>query len=316
MKKVDLSIIILSYNTKKLLKDCLESVIQNSIPRTEIIIIDNGSTDGSKKYINELTNLRINGLRIRGIFNEKNLGFAKGNNIGIKQAKGEYIMLLNSDSLIKEDAIGKLLEFLDRDDPCQTAVSPLLLLPNGEPQVDYYMRFPNLWQIFLYHHSLLRPFALKIPFLRNKIIGPDSPLKSGGLSPWEVDQLPGAALMVPCAVWEKVGLLDEDYKFLYEDVDWCWRAKKLGYKLMIVPDAKIVHFGGGSWKQKLKESSFEFYCQYFSSMLLFVKKNYGEAKFKIFRIALVINFLLQFKFKLARYFLKNKDIFAQNKLWD
>ena len=90
----------------------------------------------------------------------------------------------------------------------------------------------------------------------------------------EVDQLPGASLIAPKEVWDKVGLLSEDYKFLYEDVDWSWRAKKLGIKLFVIPESKITHLGGGSWKQKLNTQSFEFYCQFFSSLLLFVKKNY------------------------------------------
>jgi len=131
----------------------------------------------------------------------------------------------------------------------------------------------------------------------------------------EMDQLPGAALMAPRNVWEKVGLLDEDFQFLYEDVDWCWRAKKKGVKLFLVPQAKVVHFGGGSWKKRLKNDSFEFYRQFFSSMLLFVKKNYGEKKSKKFRMALMINFFFQFKFKLAKYFLNQGEQIKQEKLW-
>jgi len=250
MKKVDLSIIILSYNTKKLLQQCLESVIKNSPPKTEIIIVDNGSRDGSVRYINGLTNYGLTnyGLRIRAILNKKNLGFAGGNNIGIKAARGEYIMLLNSDTVVKKGAIENLINFLEKNTPDKLAVSPLLLLPDGQPQIDYYMRFPNLWQIFLYHNPVLRPVAMKIAFLRNLIA------QKPCLKPFEVDQLPGAALITPRGVWEKVGLLDKEYKFLFEDVDWCWRAKKLGIKLMVVPQAKIVHIGGASWKQKARKN--------------------------------------------------------------
>lgn len=282
-----ISIIILSWNTKKLLQSCLNS-LKFAI---EIIVVDNGSTDGSPEMVkNKFSQIKL-------IRNRKNLGFAKGNNQGIRAARGNLIMLLNSDTVVKKGAIKKLVTSINQSDQI-AAISPLLLLPGGNPQIDYYMKFPNLWQIFFYHNRIIRPIALKLPFLRNLICF--APKKKT----FEVDQLPGAALMATREVWDKIGLLDEDYKFLYEDVDWCWRARKLGYKLMVVPDAKIVHLGGASWKRKLKEDGFEFYRQFFSSMLLFVKKNYGDWRLRLFRTALAINFLFTLKFKLAVYFLK------------
>jgi len=325
MKKVDLSIIILSYNTKKLLENCLQSVIgdRRSVigdqeleigekrlsdkpitghrsPTTEIIIVDNGSTDGSREYLRDLWLKGYRNIELKIILSEKNLGFARGNNIGIKAALGKYIMLLNSDTVVKRGAIENLVNFLEKNNFNKLAVSPLLLLPNGQPQVDYYMRFPNLWQIFFYHNPFLRPGVLKIPFIRNLIAQKPS------LKPFEVDQLPGAALIASRNVWEKVGLLDEEYKFLFEDVDWCWRAKKLGIKLMVVPEAKIIHVGGASWKQKARKNPNEFFYQFFASMLLFVKKNYGEIKGNIFKWAIILNFCLTLKPACAWRFFKNK----------
>jgi len=235
------------------------------------------------------------------------LGFAKGNNLGIKAASGDLIMLLNSDTIVPKGAIEKLVEFYSEQKGQKIAFSSLLLNPDGTIQEQYYLRFPNLWQIFWYHNPVLRPFALKISFLRNKIMAKLKCLESkkGAI---EVDQLPGAALVAPKEVWQKVGLLDEDYQFLYEDVDWCYRAKKMGVKLVVVPESKITHLGGGSWRQKLKINSFEFYRDYFLSLLLFVKKNYGERQLKIFQKALVLNFLFQLKFRLARYFLIKQGV--------
>jgi len=120
--------------------------------------------------------------------------------------------------------------------------------------------------------------------------------------PFLLKPLQGAALMASREVWEKVGLLDEDYHFLFEDVDWSWRAEQAGVKLFLVPQAKITHLGGGSWQKKNPKTDFNFYCQHFDSFLLFVRKNYGERKLKIFRQALLLNFLSRFKFKLFRYF--------------
>jgi len=287
-QKIKISIIILSWNTKDLLKKCLKSIPFYA----EIIIVDNGSTDGTIHFLNSLKwpNLKI-------IKNKKNLGFAKGNNQGLEVAKGDFVMILNSDTIVQKGTLEKLVEFT-KDTPLY-AVSPLLVNPNGTIQEEYYMRFPNLWQIFGYHYPLLRILFMRLPLKWLAV----SRMKK---KPFEVEQLPGAALMAPKEVWQKVGLLDEDYQFLYEDVDWCWRAKKMGVKLVVVPESKITHLGGGSWRQRLKKNSFEFYRDYFKALLLFVEKNYGRRKLKIFRQALLLNFLTRFKFKLFCYFLQIK----------
>ena len=285
-QKIKISIIILSWNTKDLLKKCLESIPFYA----EVIIVDNGSKDGTVHFLNSLKwpNLKI-------IKNKKNLGFAKGNNQGLEVAKGDFVMILNSDTIVQKGTLEKLVEFT-KDTPLY-AVSPLLVNPNGTIQEEYYMRFPNLWQIFGYHYPLLRILFMRLPLKWLAV----SRMKK---KPFEVEQLPGAALMAPKEVWQKVGLLDEDYQFLYEDVDWCWRAKKMRVKLMVVPEAKVTHLGGGSWKKKLNWDGFEFYRDYFEALLLFVRKNYGEGKLKFFRFSLLLNFLLRGKLKLFFYFLK------------
>jgi len=285
-QKIKISIIILSWNTKDLLKKCLKSIPFYA----EVIIVDNGSKDGTVHFLNSLKwpNLKI-------IKNKKNLGFAKGNNQGLEVAKGDFVMILNSDTIVQKGTLEKLVEFT-KDTPLY-AVSPLLVNPNGTIQEEYYMRFPNLWQIFGYHYPLLRILFMRLPLKWLAV----SRMKK---KPFEVEQLPGAALMAPKEVWQKVGLLDEDYQFLYEDVDWCWRAKKMRVKLMVVPEAKVTHLGGGSWKKKLNWDGFEFYRDYFEALLLFVRKNYGKGKLKFFRFSLLLNFLLRGKLKLFFYFLK------------
>ena len=184
----------------------------------------------------------------------------------------------------------------------------LLLNPDNTVQAEYYMKFPNLWQIFFYHNTLGRVLGLKTP-LKRLII------ENVGKVTMEIDQLPGAALLAPRDVWDKVGFLDEDFQFLYEDVDWSWRLKKAGIKRFVVSESKITHLGGGSWKQRINLHSFEFYCQMFSSLLFFVKKNYDQGKLQQFRRALIFNFLLRFKFKLAQYFLDQGNQVKQKELW-
>ena len=227
--KTKLSIIILSWNTEKLLKDCLKSIEKEAEilkkQKIEVIVVDNGSTDESAEMVKK------DFPEAKLIKNNKNLGFAKGNNIGINKAQGEFIMLLNSDTVLEKGSLKTLLDFgfLKKD----SALSPLLFLPNNKPQIDYYMKFPNLWQIFLYHNPVLRQIVLKVPFLQKKICSKPEE------KPFMVDQLPGAALLASKKIWKKVGLLDEDYSFLYEDVDWCYRARKKKINLLVVPDSKV-----------------------------------------------------------------------------
>jgi len=298
-KKPKVSIVILSWNTQKLLEQCLKSIPFS----VQIIVVDNGSVDGTLHFLNSLKwpNLKV-------IKNDKNLGFARANNQGIKAANGDLIMLLNSDTIIQKGAIEKLVSFYEKQGDRNIAFSPLLLNFDETIQENYYMKFPNLWQIFFYHNTLGRFLGLKTSLKR--LI-----LENIGKVTIEVDQLPGAALVAPRDVWDKVGLLDEDFQFLYEDVDWSWRLKKAGVKRFLVPEAKIVHLGGGSWKQRINLHSFEFYCQMFSSLLFFVKKNYDHKKSQQFRRALILNFLLRFKFKLAKYFLNQGNQVKQEKLW-
>lgn len=288
---IKLSIIILSWNTKELLRDCLNSIKNES--NIEIIVVDNASSDGSVEMV------KNNYPEVKLIVNHKNLGFAAGNNLGIKAAIGEKIMLLNSDTKAEKGAIEKLLNAAE-EDKANIAVSPQLLLPNGKRQIDYYMRFPNLWQIFFYHNPVFRPLIINLPFLSRLVIQKPNP------RPFLVDQLPGAALLAGKEVWKKVGLLDENYRFLFEDVDWCWRAKKVGIRLMVVPESKIVHVGGASWKNKLRNNKRDFYYQYFASMLLFVKKNYSKSKITLFRRSIIISFILTLKPRLAYQFYKLK----------
>jgi len=281
-EKVKVSIIILSWNTKKLLKQCVESLISDQrsaisdqgsgigdqgsatsdqrpairgqgsgvgeqivnrspitdhrSPVTEIIIIDNGSTDGSKEYIKKLTNyeLRINeltdcGLRIGAIFNKKNLGFGAGNNQGMRTARGEYFLLLNSDTIVKNQAWLKMAEFMDRN-PQVGVVGCRLLNPDGswQPSCGY---FPSLLVAFL--------MIFAEHWLGNLVRF--SPKK-----PKEVDWVMGAAMMIRPEVIKKAGLMDEGIFMYMDEVEWCWRIKKVGWKIMFWPGAEIIHFGGGS----------------------------------------------------------------------
>ncbi|HUV47107.1 MAG TPA: glycosyltransferase family 2 protein [Candidatus Bathyarchaeia archaeon] len=282
---VKLSIVILSWNTKELLKQCLESLKREiqTVGGAEIIVVDNGSSDGSPQMVEAAF------PKVKLIKNKENLGFAKGNNLGLKEAVGKYIMLLNSDTTVGKGALKVLVTFLEKNGEDNLALSPLLMLPNAQPQIDYFMHFPNFWQIFLYHHPLWRPIALRVGPVRSLIA--QEPAKE----PFEVEQLPGAAIVASRKVWQEVGDLDKDYHFLFEDVDWSWRAQKKGIKLIVIPEAEVVHFGGGSWRKKLKENASRFYYQFFASFLLFVQKNYGSRARTFYKWAIISSFFLTLK---------------------
>jgi len=287
-EKVLLSIIIVNYNTKELLEKCIASIVSaiNHQPLAiglEIIVVDNGSGEKVKSEELRMKSL-VESLKLKIIRNDQNLGFARANNQGIKIAQGEYILLLNSDTEIKEGAVEKLVGYLEKNDDV-AAVSPQLLNPDGTRQVDYYMKFPNLQQILLYHNIFLRPIIMKTS-LKKMIVSKMNSV------PFAVDQLPASALMAKKEVFEKLKGFDEDYSFLFEDVDLCYRIKKMDLgKLVVVPDAEIMHIGGASWKKRWQNDKFSFYKQYFSSLLLFIKKHYPRRLWQ-FKLALAFTFLV------------------------
>lgn len=303
MKNLKLSLVILSWNTKAVLRDCLRSVFRE-LKRlgadSEVIVVDNHSTDGSVEMI------RKEFPRTVLIVNGENRGFSAGNNQGIRAARGKAVMLLNSDTVTERKSIRQLVDYLFEHQEVG-AVSPLLVLPNGERQTDYYMRFPSLWQVVFYHNRILRLVSMHTP-LRWLIIS-----RTKRHQPFFLDQLPAAAMMARREVWDKVGLLDENFEFFFEDVDWSWRAQKKGFKLAVVPKARIIHLGGESWKKKASQDSYQFYRRYFGSMLIFVRKNYGLLMGHVFRLALVVNFLSRFKVKLGWSFFTRAQI--KERLW-
>jgi len=234
-EKVKVSIIILSWNTEKLLKQCVESILNNCKSErrnkvvAEIIVIDNGSTDGSVKYLRDLELKKYRNIELKIILNEKNLGFGAGNNQGMKAASGQYFLLLNSDTIVKNQAWLKMAEFMDRN-PKVGVIGCRLLNPDSswQPSCGY---FPNLAVAFL------------MLFAEHWL---GSLVRFSPKKPKEVDWVMGAAMMIRPKVIEKAGLMDEGIFMYMDEVEWCWRIKKAGWKIMFWPGAEIIHLGGGS----------------------------------------------------------------------
>jgi len=172
------------------------------------------------------------------IQNKENLGFAKANNQGIKQAQGRYIFLLNSDTEVKPGALKKLVEFAKKY-PKVGVVVPRLLNPDGSVQ-------PSIYHLPTIRRAIGEYWlGRKGTYEKHALIGK---------KPVEVEAVVGAAMLIPKKVFDKVGLLDERYFMYFEDLDFCRRVKRAGLKVFYLPTAEIIHYHGASGKEIPKET--------------------------------------------------------------
>ncbi len=226
---MNLSIIIVNYNTADLLCQCLTSIYSSPCRYNfEVIVIDNASSDLSCKMVKkEFPQVKL-------VENERNTGFAKANNQGLRISQGEYILFLNPDTVILKNALEKLLEFMETHTEAG-AVGAKLLYPDGTVQLSC-RRFYTPLAILMRRTFLGKMFPNSIS------------LKDHLMSDWdhneirEVDWMLAACLIVPRHVLDKVGCFDEQYTMYFEDVDICYRIKKAGYKVYYYPEAMVTHY--------------------------------------------------------------------------
>ena len=233
---MDVSVIIVNWNTRDLLRACLRSLqVAEKEVEAEVIVVDNASTDGSAAITAEEF------PEVRLIASEENLGWAKGNNVGLEAGKGRYLLLLNPDTEVRPNALVTMTRFMDAH-PNAGACAPKLLNPDGTIQASL-RRFPEpghlLWDVLgiakLFPHSPRFAAYRMGDFTFDHVA--------------EVDQPMGAALFLRREAVEEVGLIDEAFPIFFNDVDWCYRAVRQGWKIYFVPDAEIVHYGGSSTSQ-------------------------------------------------------------------
>lgn len=255
---MDISIIIVNYNTKKLLENTIQSVIDTvGLIRYEIIVVDNDSSDGSIEMV------KGQYPEVNLIENKDNLGFSKANNIGIKEASGRYILLLNSDTKVLEDCIQKCLHYMDSNMEIGALGCRLLL---GSGKLDHACKrgFPTPEASLYYILKLHKVFPARKRFGKYTL----SYLPTYEIN--EVDALTGAFMMVRKEVLNKVGLLDETFFMYGEDLDLCFRIKKAGYKIIYYPKAVTIHYKEGSSKRKRYKTIYEFH----RAMYVFYNKHY------------------------------------------
>lgn len=282
MQKVDLSIIILSYNTKDITLDAIKSIEKNypqdvASGNYEVIVTDNASPDNSYEAFKDYKkHTKIKSFH--PVDNGGNIGFAAGNNKGLPYAKGRYILFLNPDTIVYPKTLTYMIEFMDAH-PDAGGSSCKLINKDGAVDFNCHRGFPTPWNAFTFFSGLQRKY-------------PQSRLFSGYTQGWkdlstshEVDSVEGAFLMVRREVGEKIGWWDEDYFFYGEDIQFCYDIKKLGYKVYYVGEVSIMHIGGASSGIKPKsqnvttanvESKKRVQGWRFDAMRIFYKKNYKD----------------------------------------
>ncbi|KKT31105.1 MAG: Glycosyl transferase family 2 [Candidatus Collierbacteria bacterium GW2011_GWC2_44_18] len=236
--KYDLAVVIVNYNTQQLLEDCLNSVFKADQPKDglQIIVVDNGSKDGSLELLGQMEKKHLNLLTIA---NSENLGFAKSNNIGVDGSNAKHVLFLNSDTVVKRYSLVKPCKFL-KDHPKVGAVTIKLFLKDGTIDHDNHRGYPTPWAAFTKFSGLSGLFP-KSTFFNSYHLG------NRGLD--RIHQIPVAAgsyLMMPSKLFRQIGMWDETYFFYGEDIDLCYRINQAGYKIIYYPKVSALHLRGAS----------------------------------------------------------------------
>jgi GT2 family glycosyltransferase len=258
MSSVQLSVIIVSYNVKYFLRQCLQSV-ERALEGIagEVWVVDNASVDGSLEMV------KTEFPWVNLIANDTNVGFAKANNQAIRRSRGEYILLLNPDTIVQEDTFHKVLAFF-KEHPEAGAVGVKIIDGNGRFAYDSRRDFPSGWNIFTKITGLYRLWP------KSKLFGGYhlTYLPEDRITP--VPVLLGAFMCIPRKVLDEVGLLDERFFMYAEDIDLCYRIAQAGYTNYYLPTTQIIHFKGESTKLH----SLSYVLAFYKASLQFIQKHY------------------------------------------
>ena len=299
---MDLSIIIVNYKTKALTLQTLDSVFKAKSPpgKFEVILIDNHSQDDTPQAV------RKKFPQVKLILSQKNLGFAGGNNLGLRQAKGRYLLLLNSDTIIQPDTLIKMVKFMDKHSQVGLATCRVELA-NGKIDPASHRGFPTPWAALTYYSGLAKLF-------------PQSKLFSQYHQGWknlnqthQIDTPSGAFFFLPKKVLRQVGLLDETFFMYGEDIDMAYRIKQAGWQIVYTPITKITHLKGASGLKKqqankltskAKQQRLKTTKAFFDAMKIFYHKHYRAKYFFLLHWLVflgidLVKFIRIFKLKLA-----------------
>ena len=258
---MDISIIIINYNVKEFLQNLLNSISKASLNiSSEIIIVDNASDDGSVEWIKE----KFPSAQL--ISNKKNLGFGKANNQALKIAKGKYNLLINPDTIVREDTFDNLIRFFEENLEVGLAGCKILN-PDGSLQLACRRSFPGPWT------SFCKVTGLSNLFPNSKLFASYNLTYLSEDKTYEVDAISGSFMMMRKEVYDKVSGFDEEFFMYGEDLDLCYRIQKSGYKVFYVHTTQIIHYKGESTKRSSLDETKMFY----EAMHLFVKKHLSSS---------------------------------------
>jgi GT2 family glycosyltransferase len=283
---MDISILILNYNTRELTINVLRSVFESDTSCLyEVILVDNASKDDSIKHI------QCEFPQVILILNNENVGFAKANNQAMRIAQGRYVLLLNSDTLIQPDTLETMLQFMDKH-PEVGAAGCKLVLQDGTLDKACKRGFPTPSASFYYAFGISKLFP-HVPRFNQYQLGYMDPDDA-----YPVDCLVGAFMFVRRTAIDQVGMLDEEFFMYGEDIDWCYRIKQAGWVNYYYPKTQILHLKGASSRRKPVKIVYEFH----RAMWLFHRKHYKQ------RYSFIVNGLVYagIGVKLALALLKNQ----------
>ena len=279
---IDLSVVILSWNVRDLLQQCLASLTTHHCPlSTEIIVVDNASSDNSVEMV------RAEFPQVKLVVNATNRGYTGGNNDGMAVATGRYVLILNPDTQVVDDALATLVNYA-KAHPEAGVIGPQLLNPDGTVQSSR-RRFPTC-ATALFESTWLQSIAPR-RVLRDYTMDdrPDAETQ-------EVDWVVGACLLVPRQVIEQVGVLDEGFFMYSEELDWCRRVKQAGWQVVYLPQAQVVHHMGKSTDQVVAQRHIYFQ----TSKVRYFRKHHGRLAATSLRFALLAMYLWQLMFEAVK----------------
>lgn len=258
--KMDLSILIVNWNTREMLRDCLTSLYDTITDlEFETIVVDNNSTDGSQDMV------RQSFPQVQLIENTENVGFARANNQAIEASQGRYVLLFNTDAFAQPGAIRAMVTYADGY-PDIGVAGAHLLNADGSFQASH-TRFPTLWREFLILSGLGR-------LLFGEWYPSHGPDKS--LAVTDADYVEGACMLVRREALDQVGGLDEGFYMYAEEVDWCLRMRRAGWRVVYLPQTRIIHLGGGSSKGNKGNTRRE--AMLYRSRVRFFRIHYGPVQ--------------------------------------
>lgn len=296
-----LSIIIVNYNTVNLLRDCIKN-LEGVSPNYEIIVVDNGSTDGSAQMVEDEF---FGDSRIK-LIKSSNKGIAHANNLALKQASGKYILHLGTDAYPKSYVVKELMLYLERF-PGVGIVTARLVTRSGAPDMDAHRGFPTPWAA-LTHFSKMNKLFVKSKIFNQYFMG------------WldlytdhEVDLCISHFMMVSRMVYADIGYWDEDFFVFGEDVDFCYRVKKNGWKIMYLGHLEVLHYKGAGVGRKTSadiktasntslETRRRMRLATVAAMKMFYKKHYAQ-KYPVYMtlpVLTAINVLGIFRSKFSK----------------